>query len=340
MTEYEKQRAPVIATTAPACPSRIDDGRPAAIVVAGPTASGKSALAVDLAEALDGVIINADSMQMYRDLDVLTARPGSEALGRAPHRLYGTLAPSPPCSAGRWRDLALAEIAAAEAAGHQAILVGGTGLYLRALTDGIVAVPDIPTAVRADATAIAERDGVPALHRDLGAKDPKMAAVLRPTDRQRVIRAWEVVVATGRSLADWQAAPASGPAAPPTRWVVVMPERADLHAACDRRFVAMMSQGALDEVARLRSLDLDPSLPVMKALGVPQLMKVLDGSATLSVAVAEAQAATRQYAKRQVTWLRHQVMGERAAQDIVAVISAQYSQQMRHEIITKFRERR
>ena len=340
MTEDEKQPGPVIARTAAACPSGIDDDRPAAIVVAGPTASGKSALALDLAEALDGVIINADSMQVYRDLDILTARPGPDALARAPHRLYGMLEPSPPCSAGKWRDLALAEIAAAEAVGRRAILVGGTGLYLRALTDGIVAVPDIPSKVRADATAIADRDGVPALHRDLGGRDPKMAATLRPTDRQRVIRAWEVVVATGRSLADWQAAPPTGPAAPPTRWVVVMPERADLHAACDRRFAAMMDQGALDEVARLRGLDLDPALPVMKALGVPQLMRALSGASTLTAAVAEAQAATRQYAKRQVTWLRHQVMGAKTSQDIVAVISAQYSQQMRHEIITKFRERR
>ena len=306
------------------------------IVVAGPTASGKSALALDLAAALDGVVINADSMQVYRDLAILTARPDTTACARAPHRLYGVIDGADACSAARWCDLAVGEIAAARAAGRAPIVTGGTGLYLRTLTQGLMAVPAIPASVRRAARALCDAGGVGGLHADLARRDPVMATRLHPTDRQRLIRAWEVIVATGRSLAAWQAA---APARPGllARWVVVLPERAALYDACNRRLHAMVAAGALDEVRRLDARGLDPDLPVMKALGVPELRAVLRGEATQDQAIAAAQQATRRYAKRQTTWLRTQVLADPSRADIAAMLSAQYSESMRHEIIKKIR---
>ena len=304
------------------------------ILIAGPTASGKSALALDLAEALDGVVINADSMQVYRDLQVLTARPDATAEARVPHRLYGVIDGGEACSAARWRDLAVAEIAAAQAAGKRAIVVGGTGLYLRALTHGLAPVPEVPASVRAEAVAMAETQGVAALRADLARRDPVMAARLRPTDRQRLIRAWEVVVATGRSLADWQRAPPDQPAIA-TRWIIVLPDRPRLYAACNARFAAMVDRGALEEVRRLSARNLDPALPVMKALGVPELRAVLQGQMDLPAAIAAAQQATRRYAKRQTTWLRTQVLADPRRTHIAAMLDAQYSESLRQEIIHK-----
>ena len=278
------------------------------VVVTGPTAGGKSALALDLAEALDGVVINADSMQVYRELEILTARPGAETLARAPHRLYGTVSGRERCSAGHWRNLALAEIAAAQAADKTPLVVGGTGLYLRALIEGLAEVPEVPAAVRAAAEARHRELGGPGLHAELAARDPDMAARLRPSDSQRLIRAWEVLEATGRSLAEWQADGASAGDAAGCRFLrlVRLPPRAALYAACDARFLAMIARGALDEVRGLRALGLDPRLPVMRALGVRELGRHLDGALSLDAAVAQAQQATRNYAKRQMTWLRTQ----------------------------------
>ncbi|HVO15297.1 MAG TPA: tRNA (adenosine(37)-N6)-dimethylallyltransferase MiaA [Alphaproteobacteria bacterium] len=276
------------------------------LVIAGPTASGKSALALALAEAVGGVIVNADSMQVYRELCVLTARPDAAALARVPHRLYGVLSAAEACSAGRWRALALGEIAAAHGTGALPVLVGGTGLYLKALMTGLAELPEIPATVREAAGARHDALGGAAFHAELAVRDPAMAARLRPSDRQRLIRAWEVIEATGRSLADWQAGTA-GAGDMTILPVLVLPPRAALYTACDARVEAMVAGGALDEVRALLALGLDPALPAMKAIGVRELGAVLAGSATLAEAAGRMQRATRNYAKRQLTWLRHQM---------------------------------
>lgn len=276
------------------------------VVVGGPTASGKSALALDLADAFGGTVVNADSMQLYRELDVLTARPGQEDLARAPHRLYGVLPAAERGSAAKWRTLALEAIAAAAGEGRLPVVVGGTGLYLRALMRGLSEVPAVPDAVRAAAHERYRTLGGEAFKAGLLRRDPA-AARLNPGDVTRLTRAWEVVEATGRTLADWQATAADGPP-PGLRFLRVLldPPRAALYANCDRRFTWMMDRGALDEVRRLDALGLDPSLPAMKALGVPELRAHLRGELTREEAVERAQRSTRNYAKRQVTWFRHQ----------------------------------
>ena len=307
------------------------------VLVGGPTASGKSALALDLAEALDGVVVNADSMQVYRDLAVVTARPGAEDLARAPHRLYGTVDGAERCSAARWREMAVAEIDAAHADGRLPIVAGGTGLYLRALTDGLSDIPDVPEAVRTETMARHAELGGAAFHAALAERDPVMAARLNPGDSQRLIRAWEVLEATGRSLADWQAEPVSGP--PPGyrfRTIVLVPPRAPLYAACDRRFAAMMETGAVEEVAALLARHLDPALPVMKVLGVPEIARFLAGETDRDTAIAQAQQATRRYAKRQLTWFRNQVLARNG--DSVHAIDAQYSQSFKSETLSIIRD--
>ncbi|CAA7626918.1 tRNA (adenosine(37)-N6)-dimethylallyltransferase MiaA [Magnetospirillum sp. UT-4] len=277
-----------------------------AIVIAGPTASGKSGLALAIAREFGGVVINADSMQVYSVLRVLTARPSPEDEAAAPHRLYGVLHPSELCSAARWRDLAAAEMAAAWAAGLVPVVVGGTGLYLRTLMAGISPVPEIPDAIRAESRARLAKLGNAAFHAELAARDPVMAARLDPGNSQRLARAWEVLAATGRSLAEWQAEPPEGAVA--ARWcrLALLPGREALYAACDGRFRRMVETGALDEVRDLMALGLDPALPAGKALGVPELAAFLAGETPLEEAVAGATRATRNYAKRQLTWFRHQ----------------------------------
>ncbi|MEE8534514.1 MAG: tRNA (adenosine(37)-N6)-dimethylallyltransferase MiaA [Kiloniellales bacterium] len=281
---------------------------PPLVIVAGPTASGKSALALAVAEAFDGVVINADSMQVYRDLAVLTGRPGPADEARVPHRLYGFLPGGEACSAGRWRDLALAEISEVHGAGRLPVVAGGTGLYLRALERGLSPIPPIPKAERAAARARHAELGAAAFHAALAARDPETAARLDPADSQRLVRAWEVLEATGRPLSDWQRAPAEG--TPPYRRLrlVLAPPRPALYAACDRRFGEMMEKGALEEVRHLVALGLDPSLPIMKALGVPELTRLLAGETGREEAIAAARQATRRYAKRQLTWLRTQFL--------------------------------
>ncbi len=309
------------------------------IIVAGPTASGKSGLAVELAEALGGVVINADSMQVYRELAVLTARPGPADLARAPHRLYGVLPGSQPCSAGRWRDLALAEIAAAQGQGRRPIVAGGTGLYLEALVAGIADIPPVPEEIAAAAAARHAELGGAAFRAELAGLDPAAAARLPPGDTQRLIRAWAVVRATGRTLAAWQdAAPAGPPPGLTFDLIVLMPPRAPLYAACDARFRAMIAAGALDEVRGLLARGLDPALPVMKALGVPPLRRHLAGEIDLAAAIALAQRDTRRYAKRQLTWLRHRspAAGGRVRSRIL--IDAQYSESFFPEILSKIRD--
>ena len=277
-----------------------------AVILGGPTASGKSALALAIARRFGGTIINADALQVYRELPILTAQPSSDAQAAVPHRLYGFLSATERCSAARWAALAQAEIDAAFAQGRLPIVVGGTGLYLRALRHGLVPLPEIPAAARAAAKQRLAELGKAAFHAELARRDPRMAARIRPSDPQRMVRAWEVLEATGRSLAGWQVADTPR-VADSARFLtlVLMPERAPLYAACDARFRAMVERGALEEAAALR--DLDPALPALKALGLRELIAHLHGETSLETAIAAAQQAIRRYAKRQMTWFRHQV---------------------------------
>ena len=278
------------------------------MLIAGPTASGKSALALTLAESFGGTVINADSMQVYKDLQIITARPGKAEEARVPHRLYGHVDASENYSAGRWLAEARATLAEARNEGLLPIFVGGTGLYFRILTRGMAAIPPIPAAIRARIRDQLGRFGAPFLHAELARRDPLSAARLSPNDRTRIARALEVIEATGQSILAWRAE--GLPALiEPTRAIKVFlnPERADLYLRINARFDAMMASGALEEAAALAARRLDPLLPAMKAHGVPWLMRHLAGEMPLAAAIAQAKTDTRRYAKRQETWFRHQL---------------------------------
>lgn len=277
------------------------------ILIAGPTASGKSALALSVAERVRGVIINADSMQVYRELRVLTARPSLEDEASQPHLLYGHVAASGAYSVARWLEDVRGALAVARDMGRRPIIVGGTGLYFKALAEGLAPIPEIPPAVRAYWREAAQNLAADELHKLLEEKDPGMAARLAPPDRQRVTRALEVIDATGRSLADWQAAPGT-PVVPDFLGLVVDRPREELHARADQRFDQMMDEGAVDEVQTLISLGLSPDLPAMRALGVPALLAMVRGELSREAAVAMAKLETRQYIKRQQTWLRRHMI--------------------------------
>jgi len=279
-----------------------------AVLIAGPTASGKSALALRLAERLSGTIVNADSMQVYRDFRVLTARPSPEEEARVPHLLYGHVDAGENYSAGRWladASLALADI---ERAGRLPIFVGGTGLYFKALCRGLSSMPQVPEPVRAKVRGEAAGSAASELHARLSARDPRTAATLRPSDRQRIVRALEIFAATGRPLAEWQASP--GKPLIEERDAIAMflrIERPELRARIDARFDRMLAAGALAEARALAARRLDPALPAMKAHGVPWLLKHFAGDIPLEEAAEGAKADTRNYAKRQETWFRHQL---------------------------------
>jgi tRNA dimethylallyltransferase len=311
----------------------------AVVVLGGPTASGKSALALAIACAFDGTVINADSMQVYRELPILTAQPAAEAQALAPHRLYGFLPAAERCSVARWRAAAQQEIAATLAEGRLPVVVGGTGLYLRALIEGLSPIPEIPTDLRAAAQQRLTALGSVGLHAELARRDPPMAARLRPSDRQRLLRAWEVLEATGRSLEDWHRQPGAGLATEglPLVRLALLPGREALYAACNARFDAMLERGALAEVAALAAQRLDPDLSAMKALGVRELLAHLRGERPLAEAVAAAQQATRNYAKRQMTWLRHQAAG---FQGFELEVGAQFSERFLGEIFNIIRNTR
>jgi len=277
-------------------------------LIAGPTASGKSALALAIAERHRGTVINADSAQVYRDLRVLSARPSAEEEDRAPHRLFGHVDGSEDHNAARWASEARGEIAAAHDAGRLPILVGGTGLYLRTLLDGIAPVPDIDPAIRAEVRAL----HVGEAHEALTIADPAAAARLNPADTTRVARALEVVRSTGRTLADWQATRIGGIggdiALLPT---ILLPPRDWLHQRCDRRLAAMFEEGAVEEVRALIARgDVAPDAPVMRAIGVREIAAMLGGEIDRETALEAARTATRQYAKRQYTWFRNQPPAE------------------------------
>lgn len=276
-----------------------------AVLIAGPTASGKSAAALALADRLGGTIVNADSMQVYRELRVLTARPSDADMDAAPHRLYGTVPAREAYSVGRWTADAAAAIAEARGQGRVPILVGGTGLYFKAVLEGLSPVPEIPEAVRERWRTRASQSDARDLHEALSRRDEIMAARLPPTDPQRIVRALEVIDATGVSLADWQET-AGAPILRDgtTLKLVVAPERETIYAAIDARFDAMLRQGALREAEALAALDLAPELPLMRALGVRELIAYLSGTMSLEAATAKAKTESRRYAKRQMTWAR------------------------------------
>lgn len=278
-----------------------------AILIAGPTASGKSALALRLAEALNGEIINADSMQVYRELRILTARPSPEEEARAPHHLYGVLAGAESCSAGRWARLAARIAGEIEARGRLPIIAGGTGLYFRALSEGLSPVPPVADEVKAAVRREIAEAG-PEAHRLLAQADPELARIIRPSDRQRIARGLEVLRGTGRPLSEWRKLPPEPLIGGRLARIVLAPERSWLQARCDRRFEAMIGNGALREAEALMELGLDPGLPLMKALGLRPLLAYLSGKIDLSEAVSEGKTETRRYAKRQETWLRTQMI--------------------------------
>jgi tRNA dimethylallyltransferase len=284
--------------------------RPQAILLAGPTASGKSALGTRLAKRFGGVVVNADSMQVYRDLAVITARPTLAEQDGAPHRLYGEIDGAENFSVSRWLEAARRASDDARVAGLVPIFVGGTGLYFKALTQGLSDIPAMPEAVRARVRARAEGRAPEALHAELAARDPETAARLRPSDPQRLLRALEVLEATGRGLASFQVG-RQGAALDPARCLALFLtlDRAVLRERIDRRFDTMMREGALDEVARLSERRLDPSLPVMRAHGVPPLLRHIRDGFSLEDAIATGKADTRRYIKRQETFARHQLPG-------------------------------
>lgn len=278
-------------------------GKQPIALIAGPTASGKSALAVRLAEIANGVVINADASQVYADLRILSARPDDAETARAPHKLFGYRDAGQACSAAEWAEDAKREIAAAQAAGRLPILVGGTGLYLRTLLNGIAPVPDIDPEIRAVVRTLPTHRAYFALRRE----DPEAAARLAPQDTTRIARALEVIRSTKRTLSSWQQDLSGGiedqvsicPA-------ILLPPRDWLYARCDGRFETMLDAGAVAETEALRARDLDPELPAMRAIGVRDIIDWLDGRIDRATMVSQAQAATRRYAKRQYTWFRHQ----------------------------------
>jgi tRNA dimethylallyltransferase len=275
-------------------------------LIAGPTASGKSALALRLAQSTGGEIVNADSMQVYADLRVLTARPSPEEEAAAPHHLFGVADAAEAWSVGRWLKAATEVLAEIAGRGRPAIIVGGTGLYFRALTSGLAAIPGVPGSERANAQALYDEIGEAAFRARLADVDPMAASRIATADRQRLTRAYEVFAASGRPLSAWQAR--TNPALAPGSWraLVLEPPREAIYARCDLRLQAMLEAGALEEVALLIYRRLDARLPAMKALGVAPFAAHLRGDIGLDEALAQARQDTRRYAKRQVTWFRNQ----------------------------------
>ncbi len=302
-----------------------------AVIVAGPTCSGKSALAMMLATALGGVVINADSMQVYRELRIVTARPTAHDEALCPHRLYGVRAAADPGSVAWWRTEALSAMHAAWDGGMLPILCGGTGLYLAALTDGLTDIPDPGDDAKQAARALLAEIGPAALHERLAGLDPDTAIGLRPSDGQRLARAWEVLAGTGRGLAAWQSGNRLPPA--PARFAALLltPPREALRAAIAGRFAAMLKHGALDEVAALLALELSPALPAMRAHGVPELASHLRGEVTLEAAMARAVLAQGRYTKRQATWFAHHELAPPDRLDIITTRIAGMTQDMRSQ---------
>jgi tRNA dimethylallyltransferase len=279
------------------------------MIVAGPTASGKSARALAIAEAAGGVIINADSQQVYRDLRILTARPSAGEEARAPHRLYGFMAANESCSAGKWLRLAKMEIDWVLAEGRTPIIVGGTGLYIKALMQGIAEIPDIEASVRQQAAGDFEQMGKEAFAERLRHVDPEFFTRLKVYDKQRLIRAYAVWLGSGKPLSFWQQQPTSRPYAPDDfNLEIISLPRDELYARCDLRVHAMIEEGAVEEVKNLMTYDLPSMAALEKTIGVRELTSYIKKEISLDAAIAQMQQATRNYAKRQETWFRPQLM--------------------------------
>ena len=277
-------------------------------IIFGPTASGKSAFALLVAQKTNGVIINADSQQMYRELRILSARPTVEDEAQCPHKLYGSMSAAEACSAGHWLRFARMEIDWARSQGITPIIVGGTGLYIKALMQGIAQMPDIPPEVRAQASSDYDEMGKDAFVERLRAIDPAFFERLTAYDRQRLIRAYEIWLGSGKSLSWWQGQETT-PAYTPEQFTLHKMDiaREELYKRCDSRFITMMEQGSVDEVKALLALNLSTDLPAMKSVGVPELSAYLRSEISLDEAIQKAQQATRNYAKRQLTWMRNQL---------------------------------
>jgi tRNA dimethylallyltransferase len=282
-----------------------------ALFIAGPTASGKSALSLRLAKDLNGVIINADSMQVYDGLRIVTACPSAADEAAAPHRLYRFLDPAQTCSAAFWAEKARAEIDAAWAKGQTPIVIGGTGMYFKVLLEGIAKIPEIDPEIRIAVRAECEEAGSAKLHEELAAYDPEAYRRLAQADSQRISRAVEVYRSTGKALSDWHKETEPGLMQPENeaglvKKLIINPERDALYQRCNLRFDLMLEEGALEEVAAFMERSLDPSLPAMRALGVPSLIAILNGSIDEDMAIEDAKMQTRRFAKRQLTWFRNQ----------------------------------
>lgn len=281
-------------------------------VIGGPTASGKSAHALEIASQKNGVIINADSMQIYDGLHLLTAQPPEEDLKQAPHEMYSALHPNEPCSAGNWREMVEPLINDTLEKGKTPIIVGGSGLYIKALIEGLSPIPDIPDEIRAEASNLQKELGNPEFFEKLKAIDPIMAGRLHPYHTARLVRAYEVVKATGKSLSEWQEQPLTGA---PDHWQfhvnLILPDRETLYQRCNDRFLWMMDNGALEEIKGFDQAIKDGAIrgdvPLVKALGAPELRAYINGDYTKNEAIMRAQGQTRRYAKRQVTWFKHQI---------------------------------
>jgi tRNA dimethylallyltransferase len=278
-----------------------------AVLIAGPTASGKSAVAARLARDFGGAVINTDSMQVYRELRVLSARPHEDDMLGAQHFLYGFVSVSESYSVAKWLDAARVALAVCAAQGLRPIFTGGTGLYFSALTQGLAPIPDIHAQLRVEARQIFDALGPEKFHAELASRDPVMAARIAPKDAQRMVRAYEVFEATGVSLAEWQEVKGEPAVAEPALSFVLKPNREWLYHRIDTRFDAMVGQGALKEVEALAAMGLAPDLPALRALGVPQLSAHLRGEIALETAIEQAKTQSRRYAKRQTTWFRHQM---------------------------------
>ncbi|MEQ9448814.1 MAG: tRNA (adenosine(37)-N6)-dimethylallyltransferase MiaA [Rhodospirillaceae bacterium] len=289
---------------------------PKVVVVAGPTASGKSRLAMDIATRFDGVIINADSQQRYGQLKILSAFPSAADMNAAPHQLFGDLAPEETGSAAEWASKAAQEIRDASAGSRLPIVVGGTGFYLRALMEGMADIPPVPNDVRRAGEQLLAKIGNAKFHERLVARDPATVARLAPGDTQRLLRAWEVVEATGVPLSDWHTVPSAPPIFARYFKVVILPPREDLYAACNARFQDMVAAGAVNELRAFLNGGGSSSMPIMRILGARELRAHLAGEIGLGDAIASAQTATRQYAKRQVTWFKHQFSGDKLLETV------------------------
>ena len=302
------------------------------IIIAGPTASHKSAMAIEVAREFSGLIINADSMQVYKQLNLLTARPQTECLKMAPHRLYGILDADDPCSVGRWLDLVIVEVERAWVQKKLPIIVGGTGMYIKALLSGLAPIPSIPPSSRADIIELYEKLGENLFRKELALLDPEATIRINQGDSQRLIRAFEVVKVTGRSLSDWQKEQTNASFADTSFGVIaLLPERQDIYSQVNVRFDWMIKNGVMDEVRDVLHLQLDKNLPLMKAVGLPELLSVFNGETDLESAKNDAKKATRRLAKRQLTWFRNQLEAD-------LIINTQYSKRIRDKIFSFIRQ--